>query len=225
MSLGKLLATGRSLVSGPSLGRYDISSRNRLPKFGSATNPFARPAQPVQPASSERNTAPITLGQAVVTTEPMPAVAPEAQPQKTQVIEYKKTQRIAVPANLRVRKDWALKLKCRAVAAQEICTALWSKGLALFNKASGWLVRHFRRSEPKPVFPRFGKSVVQAELSLDNVKVVRNDLEESDLEIVTAETMTGTQVAPTTEAASPKRGPVPPALKKLTNQLLGVKTT
>jgi len=52
--------------------------------------------------------------------------------------------------------------------------------------------------------------------------VVRNSLEDSDLEVVTAETATSTQVAPKTPVASPKRGPVPPALKKMTERLLGM---
>ena len=80
----------------------------------------------------------------------------------------------------------------------------------------------FRKSEPKSVIPRFGKPAVQTELSLDRVKVVRNSLEDSDLEVVTADTATSTQVAPKTPVASPKRGPVPPALKKMTERLLGV---
>ena len=215
MSLGKLLATGRSLVSGPSLGRYDISSRNRLPKFGSATNPFAPPAPPAPEAPSH----------AVVAAEPMPAVARETQPKKTQVIEYKKTQRIAARADLRARNDWPLKFKHWTDAVLAFCLALWGRLLAWCKKRSNLLPWRYRRSEPKPVFPRFGKPAEQTELSLDNVKVVRNDLEESDLEIVTAETATSTQVAPRAAVASPKRGPVPPALKKLTDRLLGVKAT
>jgi hypothetical protein len=225
MSLGKLLATGRSLVSGPSLGRYDISSRNRLPKFGSARNPFAQPAQPAQPAPSVGDATPVAPGQPAVAAEPMPAVAPETQPKKTQVIEYKKTQRIAAMADLRAKTDWALKFKQWTDALRAFCLVLWAWVVALFKKGSGLLPRRFRRPEPKPVFPRFGKPAVQTELSLDNVKVVRNDLEESDLEIVTAETATSTQVAPQAAAASSKRGPVPPALKKLTDRLLGVKAT
>jgi hypothetical protein len=38
----------------------------------------------------------------------------------------------------------------------------------------------------KPAVPRFDKALVQTELSLDRVKVVRNDLLDSDLEVVSA---------------------------------------
>jgi hypothetical protein len=46
-------------------------------------------------------------------------------------------------------------------------------------------------SEPKPArrgIPRFNGVPVQGELSLDNIKVVRNDLSDADLEVVTRKT-------------------------------------
>ena len=97
---------------------------------------------------------------------------------------------------------------------------VWGKVKFVSIKLAGL----FRKSEPKSVIPRFGKPAMQTELSLDHIKVVRNSLEDSDLEIVTAETATSTVVAPKTPVASPKRGPVPPALKKMTERLLGVPT-
>ena len=95
---------------------------------------------------------------------------------------------------------------------------VWAKTKAISTKLAGL----FRKPEPKSVIPRFGKPAVQTELSLDRVQVVRNSLEDSDLEVVSAETSTSTVVAPTTPVASPKRGPMPPALKKMTERLLGV---
>jgi hypothetical protein len=42
-----------------------------------------------------------------------------------------------------------------------------------------------KTAEPKAALPRFGgKTPVQGELSLDNIKVMRNDLSETDMEIV-----------------------------------------
>jgi len=286
MSLGKLLATGRSLIGGaPDAGRYDISARNRLPKFG-GKNPFARPVRPAPPVS---------MVATATTSAPKPVLAPVnpgepaavvAQHKKTQVIEYKKTQRIPEPANrstglvsdhalisstmrgasgrnrlkaglqtgARVAMGWMKSFwrvtRARAVAALavargfkwgsslQVCRALASgvwvqirrtaplgramcgRIQSLFGKLTG-LFR--KQQEPKSVIPRFGKPAVQTELSLDRVKVVRNSLEDSDLEVVTADTATSTQVAPKTPVASPKRGPVPPALKKMTERLLGMR--
>jgi hypothetical protein len=223
MSLGKLLATGRSLVSGPSLGRYDISPRNRLPKFGSAKNPFAQPAQPAPTAASPLPAPEVEQAP----TEPLiTPVASPVEPKKTQVLEYKKTQRIPALADQRAGPGWVARLKQWGLAALAMCGAVWTNVRAWAGKLYGSVVARVRRPQRKPVIPALGRpSAVQTELSLDNVKVVRNDLEESDLEIVTSETATSTQVAPTAPVAQPRRGPVPPALKKLTDHLIGVKST
>jgi hypothetical protein len=39
-------------------------------------------------------------------------------------------------------------------------------------------------TEPKPAVPRFHKKPVQGELSLENIKVMRNDLSDADVEVV-----------------------------------------
>ncbi len=53
---------------------------------------------------------------------------------------------------------------------------------------SGWWARwRWRRQQPKAAaIPRFNKAMVQGELTLDRVKVLRNDLSDSDLEVVPA---------------------------------------
>lgn len=61
-------------------------------------------------------------------------------------------------------------------------SARWSGWRA---KMGGLLVRP-RRAVAKPAIPQFSKPPVQGELSLDRVKVMRNDLSETDLEVVPA---------------------------------------
>jgi len=138
---------------------------------------------------------------------------------KTQVVEYKKTRRIPALTGRALIQSILPKSKAIGGVMMGFC-------LATFAKLSGlvrWVVARFRRAEPKSVLPRLGKPAVQTLLSLDRVKVVRNSLEDSDLEVVTAHTATSTQVAPTTPVASPKRGPVPAALKKISERLLSMK--
>jgi hypothetical protein len=53
-----------------------------------------------------------------------------------------------------------------------------SKKFNLFS----WLAR--RKQSGKSVIPRFGHKPVQEELHLENVRVVRNDLSDADLEVV-----------------------------------------
>lgn len=225
MSLGKLLATGRSLAGGPTLGRYNVSERNRLPKFGSTKNPFAQPgstaaAEPTAvpapaalPASAAPAPAPASGSVAPNTNSPFST--PDLK--RTQVIPRLPTLTWMQRANH--ARDAIVALGKRAYALTLAGAAkLWDLTTNLLGR-----MKRVRRKEPQSVIPRFGKPAVQGELSLDNVKVIRNDLEESDLEIVTAQTGTSTQVAPTVAPMTPNRGPVPPALKKLTNRMLGVK--
>jgi len=64
--------------------------------------------------------------------------------------------------------------------------------------------------KPKPVrsaVPGFNQVPVQGELSLDNIKVVRNDLSDADLEIVTRKAGPGKSFTPTLASANPA-GPV-----------------
>src|ERR1700690_592541 len=49
MNLGKLLATGKSIIGGSREISYHISDRSYLPKFISPKNPFVPPAR-VEPA-------------------------------------------------------------------------------------------------------------------------------------------------------------------------------
>jgi hypothetical protein len=43
-----------------------------------------------------------------------------------------------------------------------------------------------RVKEAKPAIPRFPKPPVQGELSLDKIRVMRNDLSDADLEVIAA---------------------------------------
>jgi hypothetical protein len=226
MSLGKLLSTGRSLIGGaPHSGRYDISNCNNLPKFNAATNPFAQPSKPAEPVpvapapAPAPELAPEPVAPPQVDAAAAADVLAPTQPKKTQLIEYKKTQRLPQVAGPSFMDTAILKSKAVAQAASTFCRASFAKLSGLTRKVSGL----FRRKEPATVFPRLGKPAVQTLLSLDNVRVIRNSLEDSDLEIVTTRTATSTQVAPTTPVASPKRGPVPAALKKLSARLMSLK--
>jgi hypothetical protein len=219
MSLGRLLASGRSLAGGPLVGRYNVNEANRLPKFNAAKNPFATPV--AKPAPEVTPTVqPVPPATPIAEAPASPANSPFA------AADLKQTQRIPVlprPALWDRVSNAKAELMKLAKAVLPFALAAASKLLALAGNLLSRAKRMRRKKEPQSVIPRFGKPAVQGELSLDNVKVIRNDLEESDLEIVTAQTGTSTQVAPTVAPATPNRGPVPPALKKLTNRMLGVK--
>lgn len=219
MSLGKLLATGRSLVGGaPDAGRYNLSERNRLPKFGSAKNPFAAPAATPATLASVEGAEPAPIEVPVVkaatpfSVMESPVSAPGAATATVTVPQAKIVERVQVVLTV-VRGG-----------AERVLAVAWPLLKSFAARVAGWVGRllgWFRRSEPNSFIPRFGKPAVQTELSLDNVRVLRSDLVESDLEVVVADTATGTQAGPRVPVATPNRGPVPPALKKLTDRILG----
>jgi hypothetical protein len=66
----------------------------------------------------------------------------------------------------------------------------------------------------KPAIPEFSKPAVQGELSLDRVKVMRNDLSDADLEVVPAKPSMAAALAavagkPTTRRAEPALAAAP----------------
>ena len=224
MSLGKLLATGRSLVSGPDAGRYQVDSRNRLPKFGSAKNPFASTTLATPTSAESRPAEACEPELKLESATPPPAPPVEAAAGAATVL--RKTQRIPELAGLSQRSFAAPGARAKS-ALRSLGARVWAVAVKILSRGRGWLGR-LRMPRPatasKSVFPRLGKPAVQTELSLDNVKVMRNNLEESDLEIVTAPTATCTQVAPTEPVAAPNRGPVPTALKKMTGHMVSAKS-
>ncbi len=150
MSLGRLLAAGKSLVGGQDRsGRYRVNKGVALPKFISPRNPFA--AAPAPDA-----TAPV-------------ADAPTQGRAETPAVTSAKAVR---------RADGEGQSR-----------------LSIGDRAVRWLGEWGRRLKPlpratKPPGPARSavtvatRSPVQAELSLDQVKVVRNDLSDGDLEVV-----------------------------------------
>ena len=147
MSLGKLLATGRSLMgSRGEAHRYRADRRGALPKFGSPKNPFASGAQ--QERAEARPTA---------------AVPTEAK--------VRATNAPAPPAALR---------KLSLVRALKWAGALGAKlnPLALLR---------WRSAAATPVVSPMA-TLVQRELSLAAVRVMRNDLSDADAEASAAVT-------------------------------------
>jgi hypothetical protein len=62
------------------------------------------------------------------------------------------------------------------------------------------LIARSAGKETKPAIPRFSKPPVQGELSLDRIKVVRNDLSDADLEVVPVKPL----VQPAVTAPAPR---------------------
>ncbi len=158
MSLLKLLTTGKSLVGlKDAESRYRMTNQRLLPKFGSGKNPF-RSTEGIEAMPAETKPEVTEPMPAAVSAAPAPAVTPAGQ-----------------NAGL-LRLGTA---KCRDLAA----AALQNRWV---SQLGSLLPRPARKPTPTVVGPILGKAPLQGELSLDRIKVMRNDLSDADLEVVPA---------------------------------------
>lgn len=172
MNFGKLLATGQSIMN----GRGDISYRSNkqvyLPKFGSATNPFKTEAAPVKDVAADGVSQTPMQTPVVLQPSPMemaqPAMisAPAPQARATRMAETELHDATAVANTVIVSQ------KTPAMPGKREKKASWANKLnpiSIFKAAPA--------EAQKPV-------ATQAELSLDSVRVVHNDLSDVDVEVV-----------------------------------------
>jgi hypothetical protein len=170
MSLLRLLTTGKSLVSiTDAESRYRVTSQRLLPQFGARRNPFSSSGR-AEPA----HTGPRSLGDhgsngASPQIRSTPALSGERE---------------AVPLG-------RLPGRVPPVSSGRHSSegVVWRR---IFAFLDGWkerlvgLVAHRRGKAAKSAVHRFSKPPVQGELSLDRIRVLRNDLSDADLEIVRA---------------------------------------
>jgi len=88
---------------------------------------------------------------------------------------------VAEPVRLPVRQP---SNPPESIPAQQLGTGE-NRKQSFFRKLFGWLPWYREAPEMRGI-PAFSKRPVQTELSLENVKVIRNDLSESDLEFQSA---------------------------------------
>jgi hypothetical protein len=209
MSLLRLLTTGKSLVGVSDLeSRYRLTSQTLLPQFGPARNPFssgakAEPAQPKARAPEDHG------GNGAPPAKPSLS-GPRRQP--AAALQRGAEQR-AAPAKF---------------DARNLAGALWRRTVALLRRWRAKLRRllaHLGGQAAKPVIPRFPKPPVQGELSLDRIKVVRNDLSDADLEVVPAKPpATPTASVPAPRAVE-KAERAASAWERVTTRILGAGKT
>ncbi len=162
MRLVRFLAAGKSLV-----GLTDNEGRYRLPN-GQALPRFGRVGEAGVPAAAESMRQPLPPGVTEVASSD-PGIAPVAAPVGVPV---------APPSNPPQSK-----------LAQQLGTGE-DKKRSFLRKLFGGLPWYREAPEIRGI-PAFSRRPVQTELSLENVKVVRNDLSESDLEFQSARNKPG----------------------------------
>lgn len=178
MSFGRLLAAGKSLVGLRNGGTpYRADKNVRLPKFGSAKNPFASSEATVTQAAAEASPA-----KAVIATARAERSAPE------------------------------MKAPRKAIGVGAI-TWLGSLGKKLNP------VPRLRRGPARSAAPAPVQVPTQGELSLDRVTVMRNDLSDTDYEVVRP--VVAKSVSPVVAMTAEKLEPVGAAWNRLTTRFFG----
>jgi hypothetical protein len=179
MSVLRLLATGRSLVGlKEPVSPYRMRTQGLLPKFGSSKNPFAAPTRPEPPAAPARQE-----------TGTLFEAEPKPQPVTPTPVKPAKPVRAVAAAPMAA----AAVVEPKPPGPARVDPAALAKSSSIW----GWVKQLSPRSllvRRGPGAPKSARSwpshrPVQAELSLDKVKVVRNDLTDTDLEIVPARLM------------------------------------
>lgn len=161
MKLGKLLAAGTSIIKGQGNVSYRSSKQIYLPKFVSPKNPFQPQAvQPVAETSGQTDLSPMAEeANAPRPTRLAPPEVPVAAPIKTVAA---KTQKIpALSAVSEKKSGWAGKLSPKSILKAVAPKTIAQSSLDVQKPAE-----------------------TQAELSLDSVRVVHNDLSDVDVEVV-----------------------------------------
>jgi hypothetical protein len=187
MSLLKLLTTGKSLVGlKDSESRYRMTNQRLLPKFG-AKNPF-READAGETVSTV--TSPPMEEQLPASTSPAPEPATAGAPVAMQGSSLLRlgTAKARNLANAALQNRWASQLK-------------------------SLISRPARKPAKVAVVPAVSKLPMQGELSLDRIKVVRNDLSDADLEIVSAKPKA--RVAPRARVADEPAAAAKPAEQEM----------
>jgi hypothetical protein len=191
MSLMRLLSSGKSWVGLKDSGiRYRMTDPRAMPKFGSDKNRFHTSAKS-PPAQTQ---CPEPAARFAKRTETA-ALAGVVQPE-----ECFSSSDVPAPANVLPAGAAAPRAKeepeqARAVKAKRVAQVksagikaaqvLRQAKAALLSKLH-WLIMGRRNRPTRPARGPLTEPAVQGELSLDKIKVVRNDLSDADLEIVPA---------------------------------------
>ncbi len=184
MSLLKLLSTGKSLVGLKNTASpYRMRAGNLLPKFGSPKNPFQ---------SSSRTDAKTPASNAPTQMEADSLFDSKPKAELPRSVPVPKETKPATPA---------LKFEPKPASPAPAAQSAKPRG-----SLAGWIKKfnplaHLPKRQPRggTVKPKAARAVVQGELSLEKVRPIRNELNDSDLEIITvkpAPTGTGGSILP-----------------------------
>jgi hypothetical protein len=174
MSPMNLLTKGRTiggLKERP--GRYKLLGNSVLPNFSGSKNPF-----PTTPHPEPEKAQPARIAQ------PRPAAASRKEGGMSAAAKISVFARAMADKRKKEEPGPAKLVSVAPAKDQPPKPGLWSQ-LAVIP--AGWM----HKWKPRRATPPFAAATVQTELVLEKVKVIRNDLSDDDLEVVTIEKKAG----------------------------------
>ena len=165
MSLLRLLTAGKSLVGlRDGEHRYSVARRGLLPKFASKKNPFrASPGAEVGPSPDKE----------------LPSGLDQSKPSEVNSSNGDGPTALSTKPHIE-----SLAAQTAPLSSPHLREPIADDARRLSRVRWRAFLPWVGRRTQKPAIPRFEKIMVQGELSLESVKVVRNDLSDSDLEVV-----------------------------------------
>jgi hypothetical protein len=178
MRMVRLLTAGKSLVgSKDGTVRYQMSDPRAMPKFGSAKNLFREAAKGKGGEVGDKGAAGGTPAPLLTGGTP----APLTEGAKT--VPARGITRS--PASVLQQAVTAQRTESGKVPLRPKNATPQPGGISRMVGKVRRLISGSRGPAAKAGIPQIGKPAVQAELSLEKIKVVRNDLSDTDLEVVT----------------------------------------
>ena len=192
------MSLGKLLTAGRSLVAGESSGRYRMRKQVRLPK-FVSPRNPFTPES------------AVAKTEPQPAMPAETNPVQTRA-------GVVIPSAGEIEP---MGKPDRLAGLGEVLRGL-GENLSRVNPFSK---RGSHRGPARSAIPHFNKPAVQTELSLEKICVVRNDLSDTDLEIVPAAGPVTAEPPPQAADVANNHSAAPQTWGRLANRLFGAETT
>src|SRR5258707_6237984 len=181
MSLIRLLTSGKSWVKvKDAANRYQMGDPRAMPKFGSGRNPFRGSGKSVECRVSSVVSAKADECRGVTVQEQPDPVAAVSSVEAAKGTEFRRTT--VVGAADGAKTAFSVGRKIRASSRRLLRVVESALERAALGAKLNSLLRPRPKKPAKPAVPRFTKSTVQGELSLDRIKVMRNDSSEPDME-------------------------------------------
>ena len=218
MRMVRLLTAGKSLVgSKDGTVRYQMSDPRAMPKFGSAKNLFREAAKGKGGEGGDKGAAGGTPAPLLTGGTPAPLT------EGAKMVPARGITRS--PASVLQQAVTAQRTESGKVPLRPKNATPQPGGISRMVGKVRRLISGSRGPAAKAGIPQIGKPAVQAELSLEKIKVVRNDLSDTDLEVVTIQKPTAESSAEPSGQRLERTEPAETAWGRVASRFFGADKT